>query len=123
MQLYGEYIKPTDWDNINQKLSKLCSNYFAFLHFYLLLGSHVLSSFKETTEFSNKKKTLIDFGEVVKGQKGKEVARFFLSSLMPAKAENVQISTKAGTDPQLVKKVKLVLLSVISYIYPAIPRH
>ena len=59
----------------------------------------------------------------MKGQKGKEVARFFLSSLMPAKAENVQISTKAGTDPQLVKKVKLVLLSVISYIYPAIPRH
>ena len=103
--MYGEYIKPTDGDNINQKLSKLCSNNFAFLHFYLLLGSHVLSSFKEPSEVSNKKKTLIDFGEVVKGQKGKEVARFFLSSLMLAKTENVQISTKAGTDPQLGKKV------------------
>ena len=96
MQLYGEYIKPTDWDNINQKLSKLCSNYFAFLHFYLLLDSHVLSSFKETTEVSNKKKTLIDFDEVVKCQKEEEVARFFLSTLVLAKTENVQIRTKLG---------------------------
>jgi len=76
-----------------------------------LYGSHVLSSFKETTAVSNKK-NLIEFGEVVKGQKGEEVARFFLSTLMLANTENVQISTKAGTDPQLgMDNVELCLLT------------
>ena len=39
----------------------------------------------------------------MKGQKGAEVARFFLSTLMLANTENVKIGTKAGTDPQLGK--------------------
>ena len=72
-----------------------------------------MSSFKETNAVSNKK-NLIEFGEVVKGQKGEEVARFFLSTLMLANTENVQISTKAGTDPQLGKITKLALFLVIS---------
>mgnify|MGYP002051736664 CR=1 FL=1 len=42
------------------------------------------------------KKTLIDFDEVVKCQKEEEVARFFLSTLVLAKTENVQIRTKLG---------------------------
>ena len=64
-------------------------------------GSHVLNSFKDNTAASGK--NVVDFGEVVKGQKGAEVARFFLSTLMLANTENVKIGTKAGTDPQLGK--------------------
>ena len=45
----------------------------------------------------------MDFAEVVRGKKGEEVARFFLSTLMLANTENVKISTKTGTDPQLGK--------------------
>ena len=37
-----------------------------------------------------------DFDEVVKCQKEEEVARFFLSTLVLAKTENVQIRTKLG---------------------------
>jgi len=59
-----------------------------------LYGSHVL---KDTTAVSSKK-NLIEFVEVVKGQKGEEVARFFLSTLMLVINENVQISTNPGTD-------------------------
>merc|ERR1712034_111205 len=72
-------------------------------------GSYVLNSFKESTA-SNK--DLVDFGKVVQGQKGEEVARFFLSTLMLANTENVKISTKAGTDPQLgMDNVQLCLLT------------
>jgi len=74
-------------------------------------GSFVLNSFKEST-VSNPNQNLVDFGKVVQGQKGEEVARFFLSTLMLANTENVKISTKAGTDPQLgMDNVQLLLLS------------
>jgi len=73
-------------------------------------GSHVLNTFPSTATSSNKRP--VDFAEVVRGKKGEEVARFFLSTLMLANTENVKISTKAGSDPQLgMDNVQLTLLS------------
>jgi len=75
-------------------------------------GSHVLNTFPATATSSNKKPGPVDFADVVRGQRGEEVARFFLSTLMLANTENVKIGTKAGTDPQLgMDNVQLTLLS------------
>jgi len=75
-------------------------------------GSHVLNTFPATGTSSSNKPGPVDFVDVVRGQRGEEVARFFLSTLMLANTENVKISTKAGTDPQLgMDNVQLTLLS------------
>ena len=53
--------------------------------------------------FQKEGRPLIDFVDVVRGHKGEEVARYFLSTLMLANTENVEIRSKPGTDPQLGK--------------------
>jgi len=71
-----------------------------------LYGSGVLNTFKRGDS------SLIDFGDVVRGHKGEEVARYFLSTLMLANTENVEIRCKPGTDPQLgMDNVQLKFLS------------
>jgi len=74
-----------------------------------LYGSGVLNSFPETSAAATEK---IPFGQVVRGQKGEEVARYFLSTLMLANTMNVEISTEPGTDPQMgMDNVQLCLLT------------
>jgi len=68
-------------------------------------GSRVLNNF-------NPQRTEVSFDSVVRGQKGEEVSRYFLSMLMLANTENVQISTFEGSDPQLgMDNVMIKLLS------------
>jgi len=68
-------------------------------------GSRVLNNFTP-------QRTEVSFDSVVRGQKGEEVSRYFLSMLMLANTENVQISTLEGTDPQLgMDNVMIKLLS------------
>jgi len=76
-----------------------------------LYGSRVLSSFDDLPETS-KESCYVPFNTVVRGQKGEEVARYFLSTLMLANTMNVGVSTEPGTDPQLgMDNVRLKLLS------------
>jgi len=67
-------------------------------------GSKILNSFSRSKA--------IPFSGVVKGLKGEEVARYFLSTLMLANTENVEISTAPGSDLQMgMDNVMLTLLS------------
>jgi len=76
-----------------------------------LYGSRVLKSFDDNPAKSNES-SYVPFNTVVRGQKGEEVARYFLSTLMLANTMNVGISTEPGTDPQMgMDNVRLKLLS------------
>jgi len=78
-----------------------------------LYGSRVLSKFPDPdTTPGNSKEKFVKFNSVVRGERGEEVARFFLSTLMLANTMNVEISTEPGTDPQHgMDNVQLSLLS------------
>jgi len=68
-------------------------------------GSMILNNF--TPQRSN-----VSFNSVVRGQKPEEKSRYFLSMLMLANTENVEISTADGSDPQLgMDNVMIKLLS------------
>ena len=57
-------------------------------------GSRILNNFSP-------QRSSVSFNSVVRGQKPEEKSRYFLSMLMLANTENVEISTADGSDPQL----------------------
>ena len=57
-------------------------------------GSRILNNFSS-------QRSSVSFNSVVRGQKPEEKSRYFLSMLMLANTENVEISTADGSDPQL----------------------
>jgi len=68
-------------------------------------GSSILNNFSQDRKE-------VTFNSVVRGQKPEEKSRYFLSMLMLANTENVEISTTEGTDPQLgMDNVSIKLLS------------
>jgi len=68
-------------------------------------GSRILNNFSP-------QRSSVSFNSVVRGQKPEEKSRYFLSMLMLANTENVEISTADGSDPQLgMDNVMIKLLS------------
>ena len=107
-----DYIQSTElakrvraWhDSLGPKLEAVEKRGDFDIHEY---GSKILKKFPEGS-----RKTTIDFQDVIDGDTPEEVSRLFLSSLMLANAQNVEIQCTASKDvPLPMDQVSLTLLS------------
>jgi condensin-2 complex subunit H2 len=107
-----DYIESTDlarrvraWhESLGPKLVDVEKRGDFDIHAY---GSRIISRFPK-----DKRKTTIEFGDVAEGSSHEEVARLFLSSLMLANAQNIDIQCSASKKEYLpMDQVSLTLLS------------